>query len=71
MSLISFQVFGGNIVFSDLFCVNFGYVRVGCIFHTADRFGLKELSLFDQFLDALGACLGDVRQSLRVPGLAG
>jgi hypothetical protein len=65
--LISPQVFGRHIVLWDLFRVNFSHVRVGCIFHAADYFGLERLPLLDQFFDALGVCLRDVRQSLSVP----
>jgi hypothetical protein len=71
MSLISIQVFRRHIVLRDLFGVNFSHVRIGCIFYAADYFGLKGLTFLDQFFDALRACFGDARQSLRVPGLAG
>ena len=69
--LISLQIFRRYIVLWDLFRVNFSYVRVGRVFHSADRFGLKGLPLLDQFFDALPACLRDIRQSLSVPRLAG
>ena len=68
--LVSLQVFGRHIVLRDLFRVNFSHVRVGCIFHAADHFGLEGLSLFEQFFDALRACLRDIRQPLSVPRLA-
>ena len=69
--LISLQVFGRHVVLRDLFCVNFGHVRVGCIFHAADGFRLIGLPLLDQFFNACGACLRPVRQSLGIPRLAG
>ena len=65
------QVFGRHVVLGDLFCVDFGHVRVGCIFHAADGFRLIGLPLLDQFFNAGRACLGPVRQSLGVPRLAG
>jgi len=52
-NLISLQVFGRHIVLWDFSRVNFSYIRVGCIFHAADYFGLEGLPLLDQFLDAL------------------
>ena len=59
--LICPQVFGRHIILRDLSGVNFSHVRVGCVFHTADRFGLKELPFLDQFFDAGRACLREVR----------
>jgi hypothetical protein len=70
-SLIPLQVFRRHIVLTDLLGVNFRYVRVGRIFHSLKRVGLKELPLFDQFCDALRSGLRDIRQPLSVPGLAG
>jgi hypothetical protein len=70
-SLIAHQVFQGHIVLTDLLGVNFRYVRVGRIFHSLNRVGLKELPLLDQFCDALRSGLRDIRQPLSVPGLAG
>ena len=69
--LISLQIFRRHIAFGELPGVNFSHVRVGRIFYPADRFSLEGLPLFEQFCDALGACLGDIRQSLSVPGLPG
>ena len=71
LNLIFLQIFRRHIVLRDLFRVNFSHVRIGCVFHAGDHFGLERLPLFDQFLDALCACLRDVRQPLSVPGLAG
>src|SRR5665213_937454 len=65
------QVFGRNIVLGDLVGMNLRDVGVGRAFHTADHFRLEGLPVLNQFLDALGISLGDVRQSLGVPGLAG
>jgi hypothetical protein len=64
-------VFGRHIVLGNLSCVNFSHVPVGRVFDAFDGFGLEGLPFLDQFHDALGACLGYVRQSLRVSGLAG
>ena len=47
--LIASPVFGRHIVLRDFFGMNFSLVRVGCIFHAADHFGLEGLSLLDQF----------------------
>ena len=69
--LIWSQVLGRHIVFRDLSRVNLSHVRVGCILHAFDRFGLEGLPLLEQFFDTLSACLRDIRQSLRVSGLAG
>jgi len=69
--LIFPQVFGRHIVLRELPGVNFSHVRVGCTFHSADRFGFKGLPLLEQFLDALRASLRDIRQPLSVPRLAG
>ncbi len=69
--LLPVQVFGGHIVLWDLFRAHFRHVRIGCIFNAFDRFGLEKLPLLDQFFDALGACLRDIRQPLSVSGLAG
>ena len=55
--LIALQVFGRHIVLRDLFGVNFSHVRAGGLFHAADGFGLKGLSLLGQFFDARRACL--------------
>jgi hypothetical protein len=41
--------------------VNFGHIRIGRIFHPADRFSLKGLPLLGQFFDAFRACLREVR----------
>jgi hypothetical protein len=71
LSLVGLKVFRRHIVFRDLPGVYFRDVCVGCIFHPADRIGLKELPFLGQFCDALGARLRDVRQSLRVARLAG
>jgi hypothetical protein len=59
--LISIEVFGRHIVLPDLSRVNFSHIRVGCIFHAADHFGLIGLPLLGQFLDARRACLREVR----------
>jgi hypothetical protein len=53
LNLIFPQVFDRHIVLWNFFRVNSGRVRVGCIFHAADRFGFEGLSLLDQFFDAL------------------
>jgi len=68
---IRVQVFGRHIVLRDLSGVYFSHVRVGCIFYAVDYFGLVGLTFLDQFFDALRASLGNARQSLSVPGLAG
>ena len=59
--LIAPQVFGRHIVLRDLFRVNFSHVRVGGIFHAADRFGLEGLPLLKQFFDTQWAGLRAVR----------
>ena len=69
--LVCFEVFGRYVILWDLFRVYLGHVRVRGVFHTADQCGLEGLALLDEFFDALGACLGDVRKSLRIAGLAG
>ena len=69
--LILIEVFGRHIVLFNLFGVNFRHVCVRRILHTADRFGLEGLALFDKLFDALRARLRDVRQPLIVPRLAG
>ena len=68
-ALVYAQVFRRHIVLGDLFRVNFGNVRVGCIFYTSDCFGLEGLPLLEEFCNALRACLGEIRQSLSVSGL--
>ncbi len=68
---IPVQIFGRHIVLRHFSCVNFSHVRVGRIFHAFNHFSLEGLSLLDQFLDAFRVSLLDVRQSLRVPRLAG
>ena len=50
--LISLQIFSRHVVLADLFRVNFRHVGIGSIFHTANRFGLEILTLFEQFDDA-------------------
>src|ERR1035441_10504436 len=63
-------IFARHIVLGDFFRVNFSHVRVRCVFHACDRFGLEVLPFLDQFFYAFTACFRHIRQSLRVPGLA-
>jgi hypothetical protein len=51
--IVSPQIFGGYVILGDLSRLNFSHVRVGCIFHAADHFGLERLSLFYKFQNTL------------------
>ena len=51
--------------------VDFGYVRVGCVFNAADDSGFEVLPFFDQFGDAFGGGFGGVGEALGVTGLTG
>jgi len=70
-SLIPLQVLRRHVVLGDLLGVHLRYIRVGRIFDSLKRVGLKELPLLDQFCDALRSGLRDIRQPLSVPRLAG
>ena len=47
IDLVSSQILGGHIVLWDFFRMNFSHVWVGCIFHSADDFGLERLAFLD------------------------
>jgi hypothetical protein len=59
--LVSLYVFQRNIVLRHLPCMNFRHVRIGGIFHAADRFGLEGLPVFEQFQNALPTSLRSSR----------
>ena len=59
--LISIPVFRRHIVLRELSGVNFSHVRVRRILYSADCFGFKELSLFEQFFDAFRARFRGIR----------
>ncbi len=44
--------------------VDFGYVRVGCVFNAADDPGFEVLPFFDQFGDAFGGSFRGYRRGL-------
>jgi len=65
------KILGGHIIHWHLPGVDFLYLVTLIFFEAGDQLSLERLSLFSQFLNALGAYFGLVGQPLRVAGLAG
>lgn len=66
----SIQIFRRDVVFRNLLRMHFALVRFGRVFYSPNRFGLKILAFFQQFLNTLGIGSGGAVQSLQVAGLS-
>src|SRR5581483_9302924 len=60
-----------NVVFRNFARVDFGNIGRWHVLDTLDGLGLEVVTFFMQFRDALGICVGNVRETLKVAGLSG
>ncbi len=63
LHLIFFTVFVWDVVLWQFVCLNFLLIRVISFLHPSDRSGLKQVSFFNQLINAFRVCLLAARQA--------